>query len=102
MAKEFQVTLGSVDEMYPQIRKVLVSALASFQNSEPEKIVILADDRQVNLTVLQDSDPEVDKVHVYRQDTKDFRSFYIYLINPDDDIEEAVNGIIDVCLASTD
>ena len=101
MAKEFQVALGSVDEMYPQIRKMLVSALASFQNSEPEKSVILADDRQVNLTVLQDSDPE-DKVHVYRQDTKDFRSFYIYLINPDDDIEEAVNGIIDVCLASTD
>lgn len=99
MVREFQITSGGFDHEYSQVRKGLVAVIAEFRTTGQGDCFFKFGDVQIAASVLADeADADSVKVRLLRDSASDsdYRTFYIDMVNPDDDIEETVRAIIDM------
>lgn len=99
MVREFQITSGGFDREYSQVRKGLVAVIAEFRTTGQGDCFFKFGDVQIAASVLADeADADSVKVRLLRDSASDsdYRTFYIDMVNPDDDIEETVRAIIDM------
>lgn len=97
MADKIIITSGASQDVYSQISKALCKAISDYQESGKGVQPIELNSREVTITTLPDEKDEGSvKVRVLCEETDVMRTFYLYLRNPDDDIEEIVDMIVDM------